>query len=940
LDTQTFLRTIWDDTSWHVIQGIKQGLPSTVTWHQTVESAVKELDRLENTEYDAYYAVSNFENNTERSQSNVKSIGASYLDIDCGEGKFYATQEQGIDALVGFVSKYNLPVPTVISSGNGLHVYWFYTTPAPRKNWKLIAEALKVACRSYGLVADAAITADEARLLRPVGTSNKKRSPWVMVEWLLDGKEVDYQEFGVLVGLSDALSDTLEIPDYISRELTPLQKSLRANSRNRFSLIIDKTTRSAGCEQLGFIVARQSEVGYALWRAGLSIAANCVDAGDAIHIMSEDHPQYSRSETEKMADGLLDKPYLCATIAHLRPDVCQKCQHWEKIKSPITLGEEIEFDDGSSPILHIAARGTPSYYTPPPVPDPYKRGKNGGIYLIENEEFTPVYEHDFYLVKRMHEGGRGDSVLARLHLPREAPREFVIPLATMSSKEELRKLLSYHGIIALAGQIDRIMKYLVLCAKTQQVELDIEVLRTQFGWADDNTKFVLGTQEFGMTEIKYSPPSEITARLSKDVRPKGTLTEWSRVANAYDRVGFEPHAFGLLTGFGAPLMKFTGYNGAWINLLHPESGTGKTTILKMVNSIIGHPEALLSKESDTMAHKKFRLGLHNNLAFTMDEMTNVLPAAVSNFAYEVTQGEGAGRMQSQVNMERTNDTHWSTLVISSSNSSLIQKLGTIKSTANGEVMRLLEYAIPPSGVMTKNEAYQLYEGVMYQNYGVAGPIYIDWLVKNQEVAIALMLEVQKKIDILAGLANKERYVSAVVAANITGGIIACDLGLIKYDIDKIINWVVMSLIPEWRKDVINTVSTYDDVLGEFLNANLGTTLVVNNEMDLRSGLFEAPFLEPRYELSVRIEVDEKLIYIDSKTFKRYCTKEQVVFKDLLNILHKKGIYKGESRKRLTRGTKMVAPAVQCYCFTFRNEDVFGAESLIVNVSPIPSTVSA
>lgn len=91
----------------------------------------------------------------------------------------------------------------------------------------------------------------------------------------------------------------------------------------------------------------------------------------------------------------------------------------------------------------------------------------------------------------------------RLELPKDPPDTFMVPYSTMSSKEELRKLLSQKGILLKPKKLDLMMHYLIDCAEHKQYEVEAEIMRTQFGWADNNGKFILGDQEFG-TNTKNS----------------------------------------------------------------------------------------------------------------------------------------------------------------------------------------------------------------------------------------------------------------------------------------------------------------------------------------------------------------------------------------------------------------------------------------------------
>jgi uncharacterized protein (DUF927 family) len=141
------------------------------------------------------------------------------------------------------------------------------------------------------------------------------------------------------------------------------------------------------------------------------------------------------------------------------------------------------------------------------------------------------------------------------------------------------------------------------------------------------------------------------------------------MANFYNTPGLEPHALALFFGFGSPLLKFIGgeaVKGAMIHLKSNESGSGKTTAQMMVNSIFGHPSELLMTKDDTYNAKMHRLGLLNNIAFTVDEVTNAEDKELSAMAYGFTTGRAKHRMEAMTNKLRANNTFWNAITITSS----------------------------------------------------------------------------------------------------------------------------------------------------------------------------------------------------------------------------------------------------------------------------------
>ncbi|MBS0441182.1 MAG: PriCT-2 domain-containing protein [Proteobacteria bacterium] len=98
-----------------------------------------------------------------------------HLDIDVGDGKDYAAMPAAIVALRDFTMECGLRRgQAIVISGRGLHVYWALTSAIGAPEWDALAGQLADLCRAKGLRVDVKCTTDAVRLLRPVGTHNRK----------------------------------------------------------------------------------------------------------------------------------------------------------------------------------------------------------------------------------------------------------------------------------------------------------------------------------------------------------------------------------------------------------------------------------------------------------------------------------------------------------------------------------------------------------------------------------------------------------------------------------------------------------------------------------------------------------------------------------------------------------------------------------------------
>jgi len=903
------LSEVLSDEGWYCIVGLKKdGLPKQ-TFVETIEQAEKEIDSLLEKNYDAYYACAKYESKSTRTKDNAKFFKAFWLDVDCGAGKHYENQAEGIAALKDFCNATKLPRPTVVNSGRGVHVYWTLNETIGKEEWKAVAETLKALCNTHDFVADPAVTADEARILRVPGTLNFKTDPPAEVSVLVYAKPIEFSSFKDALGPIKGTSPVEKLP------LNGLTLALMGNQEHRFKTIMLKTAQGKGCAQLEYIATHQAEVEEPLWRAGLSIAAYCVDKEVAIHKLSDEHPDYDHTHTVEKTNEIKG-PYTCDKFEGLRSGGCAECPHKGKIKSPIVLGRSFLEASEEDNVVEIAQplEDTPIVIQIPPYPSPYFRGKTGGVYCNAGDEDPfMVYEHDLYVVKRMKDPQRGAIVLLRLHLPKDGVKEFTIPLTESTSKEKISAILSFHGIVAMPKQMEKILAYIITFIKELTYKTEVEIMRTQFGWTDNDKKFILGDKELSADGTRYSPPSSMTSNLSPLMEPVGSLDEWKKIVNVYNMPGFEPHAFGFFTAFGTPLLKFLNLNGAIINLISNDSGTGKTTVLKAMHSVYGHPEEQMLIWKDTMHTKIHRLGIMNNLPLGCDEITKMTADELSDFLYSISQGRGRGRMKSQENAERLNLTRWSLICLCTSNASATDKLKALKATPDGELMRLIEYTISPTENLSKAEADELFSG-LYDNYGHAGYQYIKWLIGNLEEAIDIVKKVQASIDSAVKLTNRERFWSAVVACNIGGAYIAKKLNLHDIDIGRVSKWVI-SMLKRLRMEIRPPAEEKTGYIGEYINENINSMAIVNGELDKRTNVEALPILEPRNgKLHIRMEPDTRKLYLTVKPFRDYCAENQITIKELLTALAVDGIYVGTEKKRMAKGTKIPSPAVYAYVF--------------------------
>jgi hypothetical protein len=809
-------------------------------------------------------------------------------------------------------------------------VYWPLTEDVPAEDWRVHAKALKQLCTQHNLHADPAVTADCARILRIPDTNNFKNGTVRTVQIMVVGQATDLDVFTALLPEPpvDLSAAKLFGMDDATRELVGGEYP-----KCEFKRIVIQSLTGTGCAQIKYAIDNAATLEEPLWRGALSIATRCEDGATEIHALSDQYAGYTPENTEAKA-AETKGPYTCDWYRNNYPDRCKGCT--QKVSTPLLIGRIVEEsevindqymiekpEDESSPAVVLSI---------PAYPFPYFRGANGGVFrkvrdADGNEGEIEIYRDDLYLTERFfdsdeHGNGDGEMVGINLHMKRDGVRRFFAPVTTLFTKDKLRDLLVKNGVVAYGKQLDVLMAYFASTIRKLQSQFSANKTRNQMGWTSDGTGFVIGELEYTAQGTKLAPPASGTRQLAAAFKPMGALAEWKSIVNFYDRPGLEPHALTLFAGFGSPLLKFIGgktVKGALIHLKHNGSGSGKSTAQMVANSIFGNPDELLMKQDDTYASKMHMLGMMNSLVYTIDEITNEKPENLSSLAYGVTNGRGRHRMESQSNTLRVNNTTWQNFTVTSGNASIVDKLQQLKSTADGELKRTIEISVPRYTDATKEEIDSVFNK-LNTNYGVAGPVFIDYVLRNKEEVLDLLLQIQLKIDTDLSLDSTHRFYSCTGACMIGGAYIAQKLGLHDIDVARIYKYLlelITANIATVQASVGNADVTAQETLAAFVNENVRNALVANSVS--KSGAPELPLVQPNGPLRLRYYPDTQEMAIPVSEFRRFFSDRQVDVKDAVFRLDKAQFMKhgGKSHPiRIGAGALggMSGILVRCYVF--------------------------
>jgi hypothetical protein len=917
------------------------------------DEADEYIDQLVADGREAYFATPTFVDNTKQATvSNIAYHRSYFVDIDCGPTKFYKSKKEGITALCAFCEYTGLPVPMLVDSGNGIHAYWMLGEDVPYNLWKPVGIRLKELTHEFGFQVDSSVTGDGARILRVPDTvntkdPNKRKRVYIRAS----AEPISFAEFSQIVppaithntlnlGQTDDLTKSLMGGEYPpskfeiilrkSRKFISNQEKVKVvstdNEGNESIVFKNKVfERCAGCAQVLYADEHRATLEEPLWWAILSIAKACTDGAEAIHTISEGHPNYTVSETEEKSSRFKG-PRTCLEFQKDNPDICRGCIHKGKITSPIQLGKYVELasptDNSIEDLAHESLQQNVTMEAPHKYPFGWARRASGGIVRLSMEvqdgDETPeqiedvIYENDLWVKKRLDDPHHGGSSIQIVHIEPQGPNEpkkvteFIAPLTAIGKRDKCQELLTFHGVYKAItprtlGLLQKYFEDWVAELKDKP-----EQARASFGWHDNNTSFVMGSREVALDKgILFSPTSASTDEVTPLYQREGSLDTWRTIANLYAKKGNEARAFVLFVGFGAPLYNFLNLGSVTVHLTNAASGVGKTTAQKMAGSIWGDPVKTMMNNKDTMNAKYHRFGVLRHLPLLIDEITNMDGEALSDFVFSISQNSGKNRMSSHTNTLRKNVTQWNTIAVTSGNNSLYDTLKQHRASVEGELYRIIELEIESDDSLAKEESDYWYDQLLPENYGMAGEVFMTYVVDNLPEVLELLKETQKEFDKCAGFTGKQRFYSACCAAAFTGAIIAKRLGLHDIDVDSIKQWAVTTLGSV--QATVKECSSEDSVsiLGRFLNEHNRNVLVVNStSIEVGSVLLnERPVREAMGELVVRIEPDTNHMYIAKSALERWCAERRVPVKSFYNEIERKGIVLStKTRKRLAENT--------------------------------------
>lgn len=883
----------------------------------------------ENAGASLYFALATFKDATERSQRNVQHIKSFYFDIDAGEAKFekhgskvYETQQQAFNDLTDWLAHLDFIEPTfIVSSGAGWHVYWVMTEALSPEEWLPVAHALRRLAVEFELKIDGGVTIDYAHILRLPDSLHQKTKNRVTINYA-EPHDIEFTDFKA------AIERHIEIPDVIPSNASEVfglgvRPSFAENVEfgDMWSDLLPKYKKDftrciteQGCLQLIHCYDNQNDVDEPLWYAALSVIYACEDAEQWAIEISKEYKFYEEEHTLKKLRQSDNRPHTCHAFDVKNPNVCPKCPHWGKIKSPATLtlvplldvsGEAVEvvitppdktLPSGGEALGDIEALADLKEVTAtmPALPRPYFRHTSGGVWEhdTETDRYVEIYPHDIYIIDRMYDArSSGEVMLVRFLTPRDGLRTFTIPMQQLANQSsEALRTLAFHGVVLSHSKGKKMADFLRLSSQNILASSSAQVKYDNFGWTDSGKSFVLGGIEFFPDNKARAviPTERIDSWIDPLTPPKAAnWKRWAELSDMYNYPGMEPSQFTLASVLSGPLYALNHLSGGIIHLYSQESGTGKTSAAEVGLSIWGLPtnkdgrKGLSGIHVDTTVATLIKASVFKSFASYIDEITTRDTMTLRDLVYTFTQGRDKDRGDASSNTTRENNSSWEAAAITSGNTSLHDSLGQAGDMSAALLARILE--VPFTSTISMRSYHDVQEiednlnEMRFQHYGSIGQRFVRHLLNNAEEAKVQLRATQKELNARFRFTQSERYWAGMIACTVTALNMGRELGFWKFESAPILEWLTRQLKATRAASAAVIVSA-PDLIMMFLSDNIDSRLVLNKPDRDR-----VPYVVrdvPSRHIYVREELHTGMIYIRRESLQAWCAEHKRSYTNL------------------------------------------------------------
>lgn len=963
MGTQEFLELVLPSEGNKIITLVKP-FENGNTWfkykaYPTAEEAARAALAFDQRGETVYFAVNSFgdwyhdpkkDKKRIRTQENVVACRSMYddFDVDGDDIKKYATREEALADIIKLAKALQL-TPTITSSGGGYHAYFSFDEDVSVDVWEELSAMKRDITNHMHLKADRAVDMDSSRILRPVGTTNRKNGQERPVELVKLGKAYPVEK----------VREKLQA--YIQQfNVAPAPTKVKKSSDNPFAAALgdypesDANVVAEHCSAVRQFKESGGNIAEPHWHRAIGVVKFCTDGEAIIHEWSKGHEAYSQIETQEKIDEWDVGPTSCIEMdKHV--GCMESCPMASKCKYPIQLGfteeaKSVEEETTTEAEEVASAAPTPIMIEGQNIPYWPQNGYrwNGSALsrsIIDDDgvvHWRPFCRSFIYPINRIQDSEGQWVVHWRAKEKNGKWREFFMPTLELASADLMAKTLAAHEIFLMRTKHARndMAEFAEGLIETLQAwRIETKTFK-QFGWLEDRSGFVMGTKLITVDdEMEVLCDPDMPTDIAVDFGRSGSLDEWvANIDKLFNRPGAEAFQFALCHSMGSVLVELMGSSN-WHGLplaFTGHGGTGKSTAAKIACGFYGKPEYMerqTGEQGSTLNAAIKRIAIMGSVPMLLDEFSGRSPDELTRTAYSLGNGRDKERLGSNGKFSTVGG-QWFKNSFITSNDSLHESISKLPAGYRVEAtqLRFFEVQLPAD---FRNEVFpditqEFIEHHMDNVYGEACRPFIRFIIKNVDWVRRQIAAARSKFNPKSEDDNKERFYRDAIVTALVAGKIAEKLGLISFDIANMKKWALEQVVKmrENRRDTNTDISEH---LASFISTLPGRMIITKHFGDSRAKTKEQPMEILRGPAIGRVCTDDKKVYVTVKSISEWCKDHGVTPAAMREELDRDGYLvhqaDGTVNPRIYLGSGTTVPSGQARCYELKYHKLFDGKAL-------------
>ena len=814
---------------------------------------------------------------------NISAHQCLFADIDVGKANAYATQYEAVQDLLEFCARIKFPLPSLLmdSGSGGLHAYWRFLRWVKAAEWQPMANALATLL-SRNIKCDSGVTKDVARILRPPETHNYKHRDKGIITQVRMGQPG--QSYPV-----EQIRAALKVPHLYVASVTEKPRSglnaalaeMPASPAIALDVVAD-----AGCGVFKeAILTGGKDNDYPLWFLLLCAARFDPDPHGAAHMVSEEHDDYSFTETQQKIESLEAERKArdvgwpaCREFDRLSPH-CKVCPHLKEDKTPFHLVWPPPKPDTADP------EGSPG------LPPHFMYGDDG--YLRGYSLINKIQMMTTILSRHVYDGAlddKGDLVFKVDDDVGGASRFVCVPQGAMAAEADCMRVLFEQGLVIEDEHRRPMRRFVMAFSEMLRKNLTARIKAQPFGWTEDDG-FCYGGRV--ITPTGEEPAYQRESQRLLPYAPKGSLDAWKKTTKYVTEHGRPELEIIMATAFAAPLLKMSLSQAVLLSAYSSESGAGKSTAMKIGQAVWGHPITGVNGLDDTENAIIAKVGDLRHLPLYWDEMkTKDQYNRIINVTFQLGQGKNKARLDRESKAREV--TSFATMMTACANDSLFNIVVNGTKGTRAGAYRVFEVIVPPMGEQLSVTDVSADVADLDKNYGRAGEVYAKFLGQKGAQIQQDVRNVQRHLEQDLGTAPNERFWLATMSALLTGATYARQLGLANFHVPEM--WKVLTSTFHKLRDRLSTEvqemqtavdgeEFLDGLISSLFNKQLVITTRIHNgtkpKMDIKLAAGDATHLS---NVWAQIGVQENVLRVKAGPFRDYIGKSGWNYTEVKHVL--------------------------------------------------------